>query len=405
MPVRKSAFSNVEQQFLLQCLMNGERLDHRQMLEQRNLHISFGIDHGCCTVDLGNTKIMAQVSCALDRPKESRPNEGRVNVHVELSTIAFPSFDPTKSGELGVTIQRMLERSLLFSCAIDLEELCVRVGEKVWALHLYVHVLSHDGNLVDCSYIAAVTALKHFRRPDVTVSGQEVIVHTVEEKNPLPLTLHHMPLCISFSFFNECDNIAVDPTYLEEKVMDGVMMISMNKHREMCGLQMSGGMKITKEQILHCTNVASSKVKDISAFITNAIDHDIDEKKAGKLSSKSVFQIKDNKAYTQRMQNTMDSKELHIEHLSVNESYSDESENDITENITKDKSNQWMIDLNDNTTVGSGEINQWFKSSNVTTEKTLENGCSNKKLSKTNVPVNETELQEDELSVMEILDS
>ena len=368
MPVRKSAFSNVEHQFILQCVQNGDRLEHRQMLEHRNIKISFGIDHGCCTVDLGKTKVMAQVSCVLDRPKESRPNEGRVNVHVELSTIAYPSFDPTKPGELGITIQRMLEKSLLFSRAIDLEELCVRVGEKVWALHLYVHILSHDGNLVDCSYIAAITALKHFRRPDITVVGQEVIIHSVEEKNPLPLTLHHMPLCISIAFFNDCDTFAVDPSYLEEKVMDGLMMISMNKHREMCGLQMSGEMRVTKEQILRCTDIAYSKIKSISSFIINAIDHDIAAKKDGKRFSVSVYQS-DGDSNKQRLQNTMNSENLHFEELSVKETQSDEveSDNDLVETSNQNvKRDHWMTKLGENSSsIGMGNVNKWLTNNDV----------------------------------------
>lgn len=37
-----------------------------------------------------------------------------------------------------------------------------------------VHILDHDGNLLDCAVIAASTALLHYRRPDVTVSGEDV---------------------------------------------------------------------------------------------------------------------------------------------------------------------------------------------------------------------------------------
>ena len=405
MPVRKPAFSNVEQQFVLECLRKGMRVDNRQMLEQRNIQISFGIDLGCCTVNLGNTKIMAQVTCALDRPKESRPSEGRVNVHVELSSIAFPSFDPTKPGELGVTLQRMLERSLLSSCAIDLEELCVRVGEKVWALHLYIHVLSHDGNLVDCSFIAAISALKHFRRPDVTVTGQEVVVHSVEEKNPVPLTLHHMPLCVSFSFFNECDNMAVDPTFLEEKVMDGVIMISMNKHHEMCGLQMMGEMKVTKEQIIRCTNVAFSKVKDIANFITNSIDHDIAEKKLGKLSSVSVYPLGDrSKVASQRMQNMVTGKELHIEQLSMEKDISEESDSDSSKEEKQNPANHWMTEHGSDVTIGTGDVNQWLINGKATTNKNAQKDRSKKTSIKQNSD-EESDSQEDEQLIMETLDT
>lgn len=39
-----------------------------------------------------------------------------------------------------------------------------------------MHFLDDEGNMLDCASIAAITALRHFRRPDVTVIGEEVTV-------------------------------------------------------------------------------------------------------------------------------------------------------------------------------------------------------------------------------------
>ena len=70
------------------------------------------------------------------------------------------------------------------------------------------------------------------RRPDVTVMGEDVIIvtitvldffhidtnfiiiwqqvyvifflqHTASEKDPVPLSVHHMPICVTFAFYNE----------------------------------------------------------------------------------------------------------------------------------------------------------------------------------------------------------
>ena len=43
---------------------------------------------------------MAQVTAEVDRPKESRPSEGRLTVHLEMSTLAAGFLDPTKPGLL-----------------------------------------------------------------------------------------------------------------------------------------------------------------------------------------------------------------------------------------------------------------------------------------------------------------
>lgn len=56
--------------------------------------------------------------------------------------------------------------------------------------------------VLDCASIAALTALAHFKRPDVTTTGDEFIIHTHSEKDPIPIVLHHYPVCISYAIFN-----------------------------------------------------------------------------------------------------------------------------------------------------------------------------------------------------------
>ena len=370
MPVRAVSYSNIEEKFLLESLVNGTRLDKRGMLKHRCLKVSYGLDYGCCTVDLGSTKVMAQVACVLDRPKESRPNEGRLTVHVEMSAIAFPTFDPTKmNSNLGVTIQRMLERTILLSRAIDLEELCVQVGDKVWSVHLYVHVLSHDGSIIDCSFISAIAALKHFRRPDVTIVGRDVVVHSVKEKNPLPLIFHHLPLCVSFAFFNNCSAMVVDATYLEEKVMDGMVMICMNKHGEMCSMQMDGEMTVSKDHILRCAAIAASKVKDLTAFLIRSLDVDKSEKQNGKtFSCAKHLPVDDDEKINKssQMLNRISSEELNIVRLSVSEDVCEKSDEECETSGIEDKV-KWLRKFGNpgkSASVGEGCANRWFMESN-----------------------------------------
>lgn len=43
--------------------------------------------------------------------------------------------------------------------------------------------------------------------------------------------------------------LLVDPCEREERVMDGLLVIAMNKHREICSIQSSGGIMLLKEQV------------------------------------------------------------------------------------------------------------------------------------------------------------
>lgn len=42
----------------------------------------------------------------------------------------------------------------------------------------------------------------------------------------------------------------MDPTNKEESVMDGQMMMAMNIDREICAVQMNGGLSLEAEQVL-----------------------------------------------------------------------------------------------------------------------------------------------------------
>ncbi|XP_008315917.1 exosome complex component RRP45 isoform X1 [Cynoglossus semilaevis] len=279
--MKETPLSNCERDFLLKAIEEKKRLDGRQTYDYRTIKVTFGTDYGCCFVDLGKTRVMAQVSCEIVAPKESRPNEGIVFFNIELSPMASPTFEQGRQSELSVKLNRQLERCLRNSKCIDTESLCVVSGEKVWQIRVDVHVLNHDGNLMDASSIAAITALCHFRRPDVSTQGDEITVYSPEERDPIPLSVYHMPICVSFSFFQQGTYLLVDPCEREERVMDGLLMIAMNKHREICSIQSSGGIMLLKEQVMRCSKIASVKVSEITELVGKALENDRKARKAG----------------------------------------------------------------------------------------------------------------------------
>lgn len=77
-----------------------------------------------------------------------------------------------------------------------------------------------------------------------------------------------MPITLSFAFFDQGFKqmlifqffllnffiyfrkyLLVDPNELEEKCMDGKLVIGMNRHREICTMQLSGSMLLLKDQV------------------------------------------------------------------------------------------------------------------------------------------------------------
>ncbi|XP_018420236.1 PREDICTED: exosome complex component RRP45 [Nanorana parkeri] len=279
--MRETPLSNCERAFLLQAISERKRLDGRETYDYRNIKITFGTEYGCCIVELGKTRVLGQVSCELVAPKMNRPTEGILFFNLELTAMASPAFEPGRPSELVVKLNRLLERCLRNSKCIDTESLCVQAGEKVWQVRVDLHLLNHEGNIIDAASIAAIAALCHFRRPDVSVQGEEVTVYSLEERDPVPLSIHHMPICTSFAFFQQGTYLLVDPSEREERVMDGLLVIAMNKHREICTIQSSGGIMLLKEQVLRCSKIAGVKVGEITELIQKALENDRKARKEG----------------------------------------------------------------------------------------------------------------------------
>ena len=87
--------------------------------------------------------------------------------------------------------------------------------------HLKIQVLNHAGNLWDACNLAAVSALRHFHRPEVTVEDDgRVTIHTLDEREPIPTFMKKIPVCLTYAFFfieDQCYTV-MDPTDLEERV-------------------------------------------------------------------------------------------------------------------------------------------------------------------------------------------
>lgn len=269
--MKQAIISTCEKDFILKAVGEGKRLDGRHTYDYRKIKVEFGNELGLCQVQLGKTRVLVQISSEVVVPRVARPSEGRLHLNVELSPMAAPNFEIGRLTEFGVEINRLLERCIVDSRALDVESLCIVAGEKVWAIRIDASVLNHDGNIMDCLSIATIAALAHFRRPDVTISGEEVTIHTLEEKNPVPLSLHHWPMCVTFAFFDNGKYLLVDPMEREERVMDGKTVLSMNIYREICTLHVGGTMSLHKEQILRCAQIAANKVVELVEIIKDSL--------------------------------------------------------------------------------------------------------------------------------------
>ncbi|KAM3430193.1 hypothetical protein MY4824_007799 [Beauveria thailandica] len=286
---REAEPSLSEKTFVTQALAEGLRLDNRTFEQYRSLKLTFGDAYGIAEVQLGKTKVLAKVSAEVTVPFSDRPFDGVFTIASELSPMAAPSFEVNRQTETEVILSRLLEKTIRRSGALDTESLCLIAGQKCWSVRVDLHVLAHDGNLLDTSCLAVVAALRHFRKPETTMEGGVLTVYTPAEREPVPLSWLHSPFCVTFSFFggnggdDDEEKVLLDTTWLEEQLRTSSCTFSMNKHGEICQISKLGGDAVDAPLFVSCAQTALGKTKEFTDLVDRGLAEDAKRRDKGGL--------------------------------------------------------------------------------------------------------------------------
>ncbi|KAF1961997.1 hypothetical protein CC80DRAFT_531750 [Byssothecium circinans] len=280
---REAEISVNEREFIQKALLENIRRDGRDFNAFRPLELTFGDEYGVADVQLGKTRVIARISVDVVAPPPERKFDGVFQIITEFSPIASPAFEVGRPTDAEVILSRVLEKAIRRSNALDTESLCIIAGQKCFALRADVHIIDHDGGLIDASCIAVMVALQHFRRPDVLVEGDKATVLSVRERDPIPLSILHQPLSVTFSYYEEGNIFLVDADLAEEQVRQGEVIVTMNRHGEICQINKYGGAPIEPLDFLNLNNIALQKVKDMSKFIQQKLEEDAKRRDAGGL--------------------------------------------------------------------------------------------------------------------------
>ena len=248
------------------------RIDGRRRFDLRNINIKLGPLAGQAEVSIGGSSARCSIAGEVVAPMPERPNEGRLMFNVDFGPIASPNFEAGRPSIDAISLSNLVERVLRGSKAIDVEALCILGGRKVWSIRVDVRALNDDGNLTDCCCLAALVALLHFRKEEVDDAGQVI---AASEREPVPLSVHHLPLTLTFALFpleaGKTLTIA-DPNAAEERVAAGQLVVTMNQHGELCGIHKPGGIPINMDGLRECTDLAVRRAKELTVLIQSKLD-------------------------------------------------------------------------------------------------------------------------------------
>lgn len=306
------SYSNLERDLLRSLLAEKNRPDGRGFDEMRDLDIRFGNTYGHVEVRLGKTRLIVQVSASVSKPRSERPFEGMFHISTDISSMASPQFENGRSsGTEEILVSRMIEKSIRRSNALDLESLCIVAGERCWMVRADVHYLDYDGGLVDASCIGVIAALLHYRRPDTSIEGGIAIVHDIADRPPVPLSVLHIPVSVSWSFIalpphsseddmddsdDEADNgmrtvnllktvALMDASAAEQDLRLGEIIITVNKDREICQITKAGGAQLSTSALLRFTENAHQIAKRTTKLIHSKLEADFKRRNRGNLGS------------------------------------------------------------------------------------------------------------------------
>lgn len=169
-------------------------------------------------------------------------------------------------------MSRLIEKCLKDSNSIDLEALCIVPGVRVFSIRCDVSILDNVGNICDACFLAILSSLRHFRRPDISIVDSNIIVNSIDEKEPIPLTIHHTPLSITYGLLNNNQIAIMDPNDREEKVVEDSITFILNSQGELCGIHKDGGNGISIDMIMKLASESSEEIKLISQQLREQLE-------------------------------------------------------------------------------------------------------------------------------------
>lgn len=250
-------------QHLVSSFAKGVRLDGRGLTDFRNVEIEYDVSRtaeGSALVRVGETVVVAGVKLEIGAPFPDRPEEGAIMVNAELLPLSSPQFESGPPGIEAIELARVVDRGIRESKALDLKDLCIRKGEKVWVVSIDICTLNAAGNLLDASALAAVAALQHTTFP--LYENDELDYKTKTDQ-----TLELLKIPVAVTVYKIGGHFLVDPLPDEENIADARLTITTTQDGTLSALQKGGNSSLTSDDINAMVEIALKQSKDLRKLL------------------------------------------------------------------------------------------------------------------------------------------
>jgi exosome complex component RRP42 len=238
---------HLRRQQMWDVISKGKRLDGRALDEMRTLEVELDIikkANGSAKVKLGNSEVIAGIKVETGEPFEGLENKGALIISAEVLPTASPYIEPGPPDEETIELARVVDRGIRESEMVDLDRLVLVPGKIVYTIFVDCSVLNTDGNLLDATSYAVVSALLSCKLPVFEIQDGKVV--DSGKTQDLPLTT----IPVSITQVRIGDTIILDPTAEEEACMNARITITTNSNGDYAAIQKGfTGARIKGEQV------------------------------------------------------------------------------------------------------------------------------------------------------------
>jgi len=251
-------------EYIIQLFGKGHRLDGRSPLDYRKpIELKVGIiptAEGSAQVKIGDTEVIAGVKMELGTPYPDTPDQGGIIIGAELLPLSNPDFEAGPPQIQSIELARLVDRGIRESEAIDVKELCIEPGKKVWNIIVDICTINDAGNLLDASALATIAAIMNTRFPKYE---NDVIDYKV--KTDAKINVKEKPITVTI--YKVGDFFFVNPDTDEEKVYDARLTVTTLSNDSLCSLQKGGNYPLTVEDIDKMISIAIEKARELREYL------------------------------------------------------------------------------------------------------------------------------------------
>lgn len=243
------------------ALESGSRMDGRKIDEYRPISVETGIirsAEGSARVKIGDTEVIAGVKMSIETPYPDTPDSGNLMVNVELLPLSSPDYESGPPGEEAVETARVIDRGIRESHAIDMKNLVIESGEKVWGIAIDIVTINVDGNLFDAAGLAALAAIKTTKFPAFDEETGKIDYKTLTD-TPLPVSQLPIPITVY-----KCGKaLVIDPTDEESKTVEARLTAAVIEDGRLCAMQKGGEAAISNDELKKMLDLIQKKSAEL----------------------------------------------------------------------------------------------------------------------------------------------